>query len=423
MGGGGEARVTVGVDLAGRTGTTGVCRVTWGRRAVVELLPARDDDDLLAAMRSADKSGIDAPLGWPVAFAELVAAHRSGAELPALAHHEACADGRPGLGNTFTHRLTDDVAWKRTGAGRRRPLSVSVDKLGVLAIRGAGLLARLAEEGRAVPRDGSGAVAEVYPAYALIMWGIASEGTYKGKGEGAEAARGRVLAALEAGLGLDLSGEARRRCVADDHALDALISAVVARAVALGLTEGLPPATSGPWPRSRGGCICPAEASAWTRCGGRPGPEPRPESRSAGRSLPAAARLPRSQVGLRVGDHSVEGVAGGGEGGELGGEVVALCGEAVEEFGRGPAVEDAGEEVADGAAGEAGGVELLDEVDAGDGGFRVVALAAGGAFGGEEGVFLVVAEGAHADVGPGGEFADAHHGSGASLASDVSVRF
>ncbi len=120
-------------------------------------------------------------------------------------------------------------------------MSVSVDKLGVLAIRGAGLLARLAEEGRAVPRDGSGAVAEVYPVYALIMWGIAPEGTYKGKGEGAEAARGRVLAALEAGLGLDLSGEARRRCVADDHALDALISAVVARAVALGLTEG--PAT------------------------------------------------------------------------------------------------------------------------------------------------------------------------------------
>ncbi len=238
MGDGGEARVTVGVDLAGRTGTTGVCRVTWGRRVVVELLPAGDDDALLAAMRSADKSGLDAPLGWPVAFGALVAAHQSGAELPVLAHHEACADGRPGLGNTFTHRLTDDVAWKRTGAGRRRPLSVSADKLGVLAIRGAGLLARLAEEGRAVPRDGSGAVAEVYPAYALVMWGIAPEGTYKGKGKGAEAARHRILVALEAGLGLDLSEGVRARCVGDDHALDALISAVVARAVARGLTEG-----------------------------------------------------------------------------------------------------------------------------------------------------------------------------------------
>ncbi|MFF8566523.1 DUF429 domain-containing protein [Streptomyces albidoflavus] len=96
----------------------------------------------------------------------------------------------------------------------------------------------MAEEGRAVPRDGSGAVAEVYPAYALVMWGIAPEGTYKGKGKGGEAARHRVLAALEAGLGLDLSEGARARCVADDHALDALISAVVARPVARGLTDG-----------------------------------------------------------------------------------------------------------------------------------------------------------------------------------------
>ncbi|MFF8566522.1 hypothetical protein ACF06N_16350 [Streptomyces albidoflavus] len=85
--------MTVGADLAGRTGTTGVCRVTWGRRVVVELLPARDDGDLLAVTGSADKCGLDAPLGWPVAFGALVAAHQSGAELPVLAHHEACAEG------------------------------------------------------------------------------------------------------------------------------------------------------------------------------------------------------------------------------------------------------------------------------------------------------------------------------------------
>ncbi|MFF3613160.1 DUF429 domain-containing protein [Streptomyces sp. NPDC002580] len=229
------AMVTVGVDLAGRTGTTGVCRVTWGRRPAVELLPARHDDDLLAAMRSAEKTGLDAPLGWPVAFTALLAAHRNGVEPPALAHHAACADGRPGLGNTFTHRLTDDVAWKRTGAGRQRPLSVSTDKLGVVAIRAVGLLARLAEGGPAVPRDGSGSVAEVYPAFALTQWGLAPEVTYKGKD--ATAARSRILDGLEAGLGLDLSDGVRGRCVASDHDLDALISAVVARAVARGLTE------------------------------------------------------------------------------------------------------------------------------------------------------------------------------------------
>lgn len=238
---GGEdgAMVTVGVDLAGRTGTTGVCRVTWGRRPAVELLPAKHDEDLLSAMRSADKTGLDSPLGWPVAFIALLAAHRTGAELPPLAHHAARADGRPGLGNTFTHRLTDDVAWKRTGAGKRRPLSVSADKLGIVAIRAAGLLARLAEGGPAVPRDGSGRVAEVYPAFALMQWGLASEGTYKSRE--ATAARSRIVAGLEAGLDLDLSDRVRDRCVASDHDLDALISAVVARAAACGMTHA--PAT------------------------------------------------------------------------------------------------------------------------------------------------------------------------------------
>jgi hypothetical protein len=231
----GDAMVTVGVDLAGRTGITGVCRVTWGRRAVVELLPARHDDDLLGAMRSADRTGLDSPLGWPAAFVALLTAHGTGVELPALAHYAACADGRPGLGNAFTHRLTDDVAWKLTGAGRQRPLSVSADKLGVVAIRAAGLLARLAEGGPPVPRDGSGPVAEVYPAFALIQWGLAPEGTYKGKG--ADAARSRILAGLEVGLDLDLPDRVRDRCVASDHALDALISAVVARAVACGMTH------------------------------------------------------------------------------------------------------------------------------------------------------------------------------------------
>ncbi|MEW2093273.1 DUF429 domain-containing protein [Streptomyces sp. NPDC006682] len=229
------AMVTVGVDLAGRTGTTGVCRVTWGRRPTAELLPAKHDDDLLAAMRSADMTGLDSPLGWPVAFTALLTAHRTGVELPALANHAACADGRPGLGNTFTHRLTDDVAWKRTGAGKQRPLSVSADKLGIVAIRAVGLLARLAEGGPAIPRDGSGPVVEVYPAFALIQWGLAPEGTYKGKD--ATAARSRILAGLEAGLDLDLSDRVRVRCVASDHDLDALISAVVARAAACGMTH------------------------------------------------------------------------------------------------------------------------------------------------------------------------------------------
>ena len=56
-------------------------------------------------------------------------------------------------------KLTDDVACKRTRAGRQRPLLVSADKLGSVAIRAVGLLTRLAEGGPAIPLDGSGLVA------------------------------------------------------------------------------------------------------------------------------------------------------------------------------------------------------------------------------------------------------------------------
>ncbi|MBY8878975.1 DUF429 domain-containing protein [Actinacidiphila acidipaludis] len=229
--------VTVGIDLAGYSGTTGVCRVTWAERPVVEVLDGGDDEDLLAAVRSAGKTGLDSPIGWPVAFASLLAAHQAGRKLPVPSRYLPHASGRQGLGR-FTHRLTDDVAWKRTGAGRRRPLSVATDRLGVVAIRAVSLLERLAESGLAVPLDGSGAVAEVYPAHALLRWGLAGEDSYKGPKPTALAARTRILAGLTEELGLDLTEHARDRCTRSDHDLDALVAAVVARAVACGMTHG-----------------------------------------------------------------------------------------------------------------------------------------------------------------------------------------
>ncbi|MFF0474686.1 DUF429 domain-containing protein [Streptomyces sp. NPDC004284] len=235
----GGVMVTVGIDLAGYTNTTGACRVTWADAPRVELLPARDDEDLLAAMRSADRTGLDAPLGWPIAFAALLGAHRAGAALPVRARYPMSEDGRPGVGSRFTHRLTDDVAWKRTGARGQRPLSVSTDKLGAVALRAADLMERLADGGPALPRDGSGPVLEVYPAYALLQWGLAQAGTYKGKKGGP--ARAVIVPALEEGLGLDLPAPVRERCLRSDHDLDALVSAVVARAAALGFTH--PPET------------------------------------------------------------------------------------------------------------------------------------------------------------------------------------
>lgn len=227
--------VTVGIDLAGYSGTTGVCRVTWADRPVVEILNARDDEDLLAAMRTADKTGLDSPIGWPVAFTSLLAAHQAGARLPVRSRY-APHGGRDGLVK-FTHRLTDDVAWKRTGAGQQRPLSVAADKLGIVAIRAVGLLETLGQEGPAVPRDGSGPVVEVYPAFALIQWGLAGKDSYKGRKPGALPARAEILAGLADGLGIDLGEGVRDQCTRSEHDLDALIAAVVARAAACGMTH------------------------------------------------------------------------------------------------------------------------------------------------------------------------------------------
>ncbi|MFE0645109.1 DUF429 domain-containing protein [Streptomyces sp. NPDC058877] len=228
--------VTVGIDLAGYSGTTGVCRVTWTEEPVVEILDGRNDEDLLAAMRTADKTGLDSPVGWPVAFMALLAAHRTGTELPARSRYVPHSDGRAGL-SRFTHRLTDDVAWKRTGAGKQRPLSVAADKLGIVAMRAVALLERLAGAAPAIPRDGSGSVVEVYPAFALMQWGIASKGSYKGSKPAAFTARAGILARLAEGLDLDVSASVRDRCTRSDHDLDALASAVVARAAACGMTH------------------------------------------------------------------------------------------------------------------------------------------------------------------------------------------
>jgi hypothetical protein len=120
-----------------------------------------------------------------------------------------------------------------------RPLSVSTNMLGVTALRCAHLQTRWATEvwaGHASPRDGSGPLVEVYPAAAMRAWGLQIAG-YKNNPE----IRYSVVAALTARLPswLDLSGVVDR-CLASDHVLDALVSALVAYAVMTGATRRAP---------------------------------------------------------------------------------------------------------------------------------------------------------------------------------------
>ena len=172
-----------------------------------------DDARIAELLEGADKLGVDVPLGWPIPFAETVHAHRHRREVPAHRLHQ------------LRFRATDFAVHHRTG---RWPLSVSSDLIGVPALRAARLFA-----GR--DRSGGDVLVEVYPAAALRIWGFSTRG-YKGPRGGAP--RQTILSALAATL--DLSEEARSTCARSDHALDALISALVARCAALGLCDPVP---------------------------------------------------------------------------------------------------------------------------------------------------------------------------------------
>jgi predicted nuclease with RNAse H fold len=104
----------------------------------------------------------------------------------------------------------------------RFPLSVSFDKLGATAARWAHLADELAATGHPVDRTGAGGVAEVYPAAARLRWGLGRE---------------RSMAALiEAAPWLGCGPGVAQAYDGNEHAFDALIAALAARAVAKGLT-------------------------------------------------------------------------------------------------------------------------------------------------------------------------------------------
>jgi hypothetical protein len=175
-----------------------------------------------------DKIGIDAPLGWPEPFVDALVAHRKLAPWPGrdadpIAHRRE-----------LRYRLTDLVVAERVG---RAPLSVSTDLIGVVALRAALLLDQYARAMKRKPvrRDGLGSVAEVYPAAALRRWLPASRGSYKRRGE-YEPLRALVAAVADT-VPVKFAGDAQERCTTSHDAFDALVCALVARAVTRDLTR------------------------------------------------------------------------------------------------------------------------------------------------------------------------------------------
>lgn len=219
---------TLGVDLAAATKKTAAAVIEWGNGTARLAHLALDvgDEEIVRLFAASDMTGIDCPVGWPDAFLPFIAGHLSAAAHPVLDH-----DGIEGR-RLLAYRDTDRFVTARTGL---IPLSVSADRLAHPAMRCAVIQAKIARDHGPQARDGSGRLAEVYPAASLKGWELLARG-YKGRG-GAETER---LAALLDGLRqaapwLDLAGQEHRLAGSDDM-FDALIAALTARAVALGMT-------------------------------------------------------------------------------------------------------------------------------------------------------------------------------------------
>lgn len=109
---------------------------------------------------------------------------------------------------------------------------MSADRIAYPAMRAARLLGK-------IDRTGHGRVVEVYPAIALRVWSLRSQG-YKGPANRANLEE--LLTALcKKARWLVLSSSDRKQLAADDNATDALVAALVARSAAVGGCEPIPP--------------------------------------------------------------------------------------------------------------------------------------------------------------------------------------
>jgi predicted nuclease with RNAse H fold len=218
--------ITAGLDLAAMPERTALASIEWAAtRAVVrDLVCPAGDGVILGAIGQAGKTGIDCPLGWPDAFVDFVAAHRSG-------HVAPPGEGAgPGWRRELTMRRTDLFVRDKL---HLVPLSVSADRIAHVALRCAVLLAKLDASGRPVDRTGAGAVAEVYPAASLRGWGLRHRGYKQPRAPDVLAAAADDLLAAAPWLDCGPHLETIRR---SHDAFDAVIAALTARAASRGQT-------------------------------------------------------------------------------------------------------------------------------------------------------------------------------------------
>lgn len=216
---------TLGIDLAAQAEGTFLCELEWRRDGKVHLLDLRQnekhaaDEDLRAAITrpGITKVGVDVPFGWPDAFVALM----RGDDCDVRAWQER--------GSERLRLRATDLACREAPLSMT-PMSVTMDRIAAPAMRWR-LLSRL------LPTS-SPECFEVYPAAALKQWDLPYQ-SYKRPEQGA--ARAAILSAIVRPLELAPSGAQTALLRDRADALDALVAAIVTRAVALGRTTPPPP--------------------------------------------------------------------------------------------------------------------------------------------------------------------------------------
>ena len=219
-----------GVDLAAEPKGTAMALIDWSANSakLVDLRLGVTDADIVATAQKIEKLGIDCALGWPVQFVDFLN------RINLLEGSGEPFSGDLELRRALAYRETDRHVRAVTG---RWPLSVSTDRLGMTAIRCAGLLSQLVQSGVPIDRSGAGKVVEIYPGASLRIWGLRTPG-YRAS---AELRAGMIDVLRELAPYLDL-GDAAALMIESCDAFDAVIAALAARSALLGHYEKPQPA-------------------------------------------------------------------------------------------------------------------------------------------------------------------------------------
>jgi predicted nuclease with RNAse H fold len=222
--------LTVGIDLAAESKNTALAKIEWStdKARVLDLRVDVNDDAIVAGATEADKIGIDCPLGWPDTFVRFL-----------RSFHEGSHDAIPPVADaswrrSLAYRVTDEQVRTDLSEFKVIPLSVAADRIGVTAMRAAKIQASLAAAGHPIDRSGAGLIVEVYPAGGLAFWKM-THNRYKGR-ELVGNLEKLISHLRELAPWLEFD-EHEELCRRSDHAFDAVVAALLARAAALGFTK------------------------------------------------------------------------------------------------------------------------------------------------------------------------------------------